>query len=109
MYLNHKCKNSYAPLINKKAPFLWLDDWTGLGEIIRRSENDTWVREKQLQVIKWYRNYMREFSSTFEHIMQWRFQKRIGKARPSRTEEAAITKDELREAEEITKNLSMPR
>ena len=64
------------------------------------------MHEKQLQVVKWYRRYMRDFSSKFEKIMDWRFRKRIGRERPSQTEEAAITKDELREAMEISQNLS---
>ncbi|GBG26387.1 UDP-D-xylose:ribitol-5-phosphate beta1,4-xylosyltransferase [Hondaea fermentalgiana] len=80
-YVNHKCSNAFQPLLDSGAPFVILDSWNDLPQLLEIiHSNQTFVEEKQRAVRAWYAEYMSKFALDFEEMLEFRYKLRVGKA-----------------------------
>eukprot|EP00511_Aplanochytrium_stocchinoi_P006447 CAMPEP_0204825508 /NCGR_PEP_ID=MMETSP1346-20131115/3383_1 /ASSEMBLY_ACC=CAM_ASM_000771 /TAXON_ID=215587 /ORGANISM="Aplanochytrium stocchinoi, Strain GSBS06" /LENGTH=500 /DNA_ID=CAMNT_0051953159 /DNA_START=218 /DNA_END=1716 /DNA_ORIENTATION=- len=77
-YAAHECANSFRPLIESGAPFVFLNSWTDLLRFLRDIENDQdRLHRMQADSMAWYSNYMKKMALRFETILDVRYQDRI--------------------------------
>lgn len=80
-YVNHKCSNAFKPLLDSGAPFVVLDDWNQLPELLEMIHtNKTFSEEKQRATRAWYAEYMSKFAHDFEEMMEFRYKLRTGRS-----------------------------
>jgi hypothetical protein len=66
-YLEHLCKDSFAPLLASGAPFLVLNSWDELaGALKPYQENPELLNERQQKLKTWYKRFWGEVARDFE-------------------------------------------
>lgn len=62
------CRDAYAPFLEDGAPFIYLERYEDLLELIERvkANEGGWVEEQSRAVLHWVRQFMTRFASGFE-------------------------------------------
>lgn len=74
-YEKHSCQNAFQPLLDAKAPFVFLDSWRALGKYLE-SVNDKQVFEMQANAMAWYSQWMKTKAAAFEEMLEVRYNAR---------------------------------
>lgn len=83
-YNRASCNEAFKPYRAARAPFIYLNGgWKQLESFLERyGKNETWVRQKQVACMDWYKNWMKNTALRFEAVMEHRFDRRLAKPRP---------------------------
>lgn len=78
-YEKARCNDAFRPYREAGAPFIYLNGgWKQLQYFLeKRGTNATWIHERHLACVSWYKKYMRATALRFEAVLEHRFNKRM--------------------------------
>ena len=77
-YHKKRCRESFKPFIDSNAPFIYLDKYDEIENLIQKVmlNHDNWVDKQSVAVVAWFKKFMSEFAFKFESIIEYSYQKR---------------------------------
>lgn len=76
-YDRHACHGAFDPFLASNAPFVFLRGWRDLAKYLEGLDLGE-LPKMQANAMAWYADWMRRKAQTFEHVLEERFQARIG-------------------------------